>query len=92
MSMAGEVASREHVTKMFPLNSRRLTAETLTRIAAVTTGASASEARQLIEGKLSAHEPRNVQDFGNLMEAQPITWWNLLASKLEWCKFYSCIT
>ena len=67
--MPGEAASREHVTKMFPLNSRRLTAETLTRIAAalgLPTGASASETRQLIEGKLSeAHEPRNVQvEFG----------------------------
>ena len=69
MSMPGEAVSREHVTKMFPLNSRRLTAETLTRIAAalgLPTGASASETRQLIEGKLSeAHEPRNVQvEFG----------------------------
>ena len=66
MSMPGEAVSRQHMTKMFPLNSRRLTAETLTRIAAalgLPTGASASKTRQLIEGK--AHEPRNVQvEFG----------------------------
>ncbi len=62
---AGAAASTSHVTKTFPLNSRRLTAETLSRIAKaldLPTTASADETRQLIEGKLGEEtEPRNVQ-------------------------------
>ena len=53
------------VTKTFPLNSRRLTAEVLARIAralGLPTNASSAETRQLIEGKLAEdHEPQNVQ-------------------------------
>ena len=56
-STGAEVAAG-HVTKTYPLNSRCLTAETLSRIA----NASAAETMQLIEGRLGEeHEPRNVQ-------------------------------
>ena len=62
-----------HVTKTYPLNSRRLTAETLSRIAkalGLPTTASVAETRQLIEGKLGEeYEPRNVQV--DLVEVEP---------------------
>ena len=58
----------EPIVKTFPLNSKRLTAEVLTRIAkglGLPVNASAAETRQLIEGirKLEEqeHEPRNIQ-------------------------------
>ena len=64
MSTVPESAASGHV-KTFPLNSRRLTAETVTRIAralGLPTNASQSEVRQLIEGKLAEdYEPKNVQ-------------------------------
>ena len=54
MSTVPESAASGHV-KIFPLNSRRLTAETVTRIARalgyIPTNALQSEVRQLIEGK-----------------------------------------
>ena len=63
-STGAEVAAG-HVTKNYPLNSRRLTAETLSRIVkalGLPTSASAAETMQLIEGRLGdEHDPRNVQ-------------------------------
>ena len=55
----------DHAVKTYHLNSRRLTAEIVNRIAkglGLPTNASLSETRQLIEGTLEGdHEPQNVQ-------------------------------
>ena len=60
-----EEVAASHATRTYPLNSRRLTAEILSRIARaldLPTTASVEETRQLIEGMLGEeHEPRNVQ-------------------------------
>ena len=52
--------------RSFPLNSRRLTASVIGRLAAglgVPTGGSLEDTRRMLEGKLEedGHEPRNVQ-------------------------------
>ena len=61
----GAEVAAGHVTKTYPLNSRRLKAETISRIAkalGLPTNASPAETMQLIEGRLGEeHEPRNVQ-------------------------------
>ena len=56
----------ERNTKTYPLNSKRLTAEVLTKVAkglGLPTSASVAETRQLVEGKLETeqYEPKNVQ-------------------------------
>ena len=77
-----EVAEDHAVTmKTHPLNSKRLTADTLGRIArapGLPASGSVAETRQLIEGKLGeSYEPMNVQV--DLIEAAPGT----LASRLR---------
>ena len=61
----GAEVTASHATKTYPLNSRCLTAKTLSRITkalGLLTGASPAETMQLIEGQLGEeHEPRNVQ-------------------------------
>ena len=74
MSMlTGAEVAAGHVTKTYPLNSRRLKAETVNRIAkalGLPTNASSAETMQLIEGRLGEdYEPRNVQV--DLMEVAP---------------------
>ena len=57
-------AAGDHATRTYPINSRRLTAETLRWIAkelGLPTNASKAETRQMIEGRLAEeHEPKNV--------------------------------
>ena len=54
----------DHATRTYPINSQRLTAETLRWIAkelGLPTNASKAETRQMIEGRLAEeHEPKNV--------------------------------
>ena len=61
-----ERRSRPPVTRTYPLNSRRLTARSITKIAealGLPTSATLADTRQIIEGKLTeeSHEPRNVE-------------------------------
>ena len=62
---SGDEERRPTRRRTFPLNSARLTASVVTRIAEgleLPLSASLEETRQLIDGKLSAErEPRNVQ-------------------------------
>ena len=61
-----ERRSQPPVTRTYPLNSRRLTARSITKIAealGLPTSATLADTRQIIEGKLTeeSHEPRNVE-------------------------------
>ena len=62
---AGETVAGDHVVRTYPLNSRRLTAEILSRIAkglGLPTNASLAETRQMIEGRLAEdYDPKNVE-------------------------------
>ena len=64
MSTTSGEATADLVVKTYPLNSRRLTAEMVNRIAnglGLPTNALREELRQLVEGKLAEeHEPKNV--------------------------------
>ena len=63
----GEVAGDRgpHAAKTYPLNSRSLTAKSVSRITkglSLPTNASLAETRQMIKGRLAEnHEPKNVQ-------------------------------
>ena len=74
MSMVSEgEAAVNHTVKTYPLNSRRLRAETVNRIAkglGLPTNSLLAETRQLIEGKLGEeHESKNIQV--DVIELQP---------------------
>ena len=57
----GRGRQREPRVQMFPLNSRRLTAGIIARIAAAL-GTLLADSRQMVEGKLAEdREPKNVQ-------------------------------
>ena len=61
----GAEVAAGHVTKTYPLNSKRLTAGILSRVAralGLPTRGSVAETRQIIEGKLGKdYEPMNMQ-------------------------------
>jgi hypothetical protein len=66
----GAEVAAGHVTKTYPLNSRRLKAETISRIAKALALPTKAETVQLIEGRLGEEdEPKNVQV--DLTEVEP---------------------